>query len=442
MKRQRIRTLGIICIIVLAMAVVSGCSQGKAEQSEEQLEQAPVISQEAEPEKDEMEQNEPEHTGLEQGKMPVLEEKQAGQAEQTEKTEEEEEAAEEPDLLPESVTEESEQTELSEPEQQIDFVIANVNTSLNIRQEPSTEGEILGKLYRGARATILERGPEWTYITSGSVTGYVANDYLMFDEEALLGAEEYGVTWVTVEADTLRIRQEPSTDAKVLDLVAKGSRLIGAPDGEEVDGWVAIDFSDDDIGYVSAEYVSVTVELEEAISIEEEQRQREEQRLAEERAAQAAREAEKKAAQEAKAAQAALEAKKTTEGITNRAAFSLSEEEIYLLAGVVHMEAGNQSYEGKLAVANVVLNRLLSKRWGSTLESVVYAKGQFSGANTGVLQGFLDQGPNKGSLKAAAEAAAGVNNIGDYLAFCANRAAKYDTYKAYTIIDGHTFYKR
>lgn len=334
----------------------------------------------------------------------------------------------EPEVLPEP---EPEPEILPEPEPEVDFVIANVDSYLNVRQEPSTEARILGKLYRGAKATILERDTDWTKITSGSVTGYVANDYLMFDEDALLGAEEYGVKWVTVDTDTLRVRKRPSADAKVLDLVGRGSRLLGVLDMEDTDGWVAIDYSDDEIGYVSAEFVTVTFELEEAISIEEEQRRLEEQRLAEQRAAQAAA-----------AAKAQQEAKKTTVATANREAFRLSDEDVYLLAGVVHMEAGNQSYEGKLAVANVVLNRLKSGKWGNTMKSVVYAKGQFTGANTGMLQRFLDQGPNAGSMKAAAEAVAGVNNIGDYLAFCANRAAKYDTYKSYTIIDGHTFYKR
>lgn len=324
----------------------------------------------------------------------------------------------------------------SEPEPEpirVDYVIANVDTSLNIRSEPSTAGSILGKLYRGAKGDIVERGEEWTHITSGTVEGYVSNEYLLFDEDAIKGAEEYGIKKATVTADALRIRKEPSTDATVLDLAEKDDELPVAELTAEEEtqlaeaGWVAIDYSSTAVGYVSAEFVTVAMELEEALSIEEEKKLLEEQKRKE---------------QEARMATAVVSARNTTIGVTNREPFVLSDEDAYLLASVVHMESGNQCHEGKLAVANVVLTRLRSGIWGNKLSGVVYAPRQFSGANTGLLQKYMDQGPNEDSILAAAEAIAGVNNIGDYMYFCANRIAEYDRYSKYTIIEGHTFYKK
>ncbi len=48
---------------------------------------------------------------------------------------------------------------------------------LNIRSEASSEDgvEILGKLYPGAVAKILEEEKEWSRIESGDVTGWVKN---------------------------------------------------------------------------------------------------------------------------------------------------------------------------------------------------------------------------------------------------------------------------
>jgi len=57
---------------------------------------------------------------------------------------------------------------------------------------------------------------------------------------------------------------------------------------------------------------------------------------------------------------------------------NLSPEDKYCLAKNVFHEAGVEPMEGKLAVAQVTINRLKSGRWGNTICKVVYAKAQFS----------------------------------------------------------------
>lgn len=49
------------------------------------------------------------------------------------------------------------------------------------------------------------------------------------------------------------------------------------------------------------------------------------------------------------------------------------------LATNIYYEAGNQKFEGKVAVAQVTINRLNDGRFGKTLCEVVYAKGIISG---------------------------------------------------------------
>lgn len=56
----------------------------------------------------------------------------------------------------------------------------------------------------------------------------------------------------------------------------------------------------------------------------------------------------------------------------------LTDKEIACLERNIYFEAGIESYDGKLAVAQVTLNRLNTERWGNNLCNVVYAKAQFS----------------------------------------------------------------
>ncbi len=56
-----------------------------------------------------------------------------------------------------------------------------------------------------------------------------------------------------------------------------------------------------------------------------------------------------------------------------------------LLASIIYCEAGNQTYEGKLAVGLVILNRVYSKSFPSTIREVVYQKNQFTPARNGAL---------------------------------------------------------
>lgn len=55
----------------------------------------------------------------------------------------------------------------------------------------------------------------------------------------------------------------------------------------------------------------------------------------------------------------------------------LTQEEIQLLARVIWVEARGESARGQQAVAEVILNRLVSGRYGNTLSNVIYGEGQF-----------------------------------------------------------------
>lgn len=129
-------------------------------------------------------------------------------------------------------------------------------------------------------------------------------------------------------------------------------------------------------------------------------------------AEEAKRLAEEKAAQEA-AAQAEKEAQAQALSAVNASA---SEQE--LLAALIFCEAGNQPYDGQVAVGAVVMNRVRSGSFPDTITDVIYQSGQFTPAMTGWLDSVLaSDGYTDSAMQAAADALAGSNPIGDCLYF-------------------------
>ena len=89
-----------------------------------------------------------------------------------------------------------------------------------------------------------------------------------------------------------------------------------------------------------------------------------------------------------------------------------------LMASIIYCEAGNQPYEGQVAVGAVVMNRIKSSSYPDTMEEVIYQSGQFSPAMSGWLDRVrANQGYTEDAMQAAEDALAGSNPIGDCLYF-------------------------
>ena len=294
--------------------------------------------------------------------------------------------------------------ELSEEETEwLNYLMPAIET-LNVRAEASIDAEIVGKIYDGDRATIVEVGEEWTKIVSGNVEGYVYNDYCMFGVDALAYCQD-NLKKIATTTATINVRTEASTDASVLDTVDEGTALVVSTAAETVDGWVAVKV-DDQIGYVSADYVTVDYNVGTANTMEEE---------------------EELAKQAAKSKQ--VSAPKTVYG----SGISASEDEITLLAALIECEAG--SYEGQLAVAAVVVNRVKSSSYPSSIYDVVYQSGQFSPVTTGLVARRLNAGVSSSALQAAKEALSGT----DPTAGCLSFRATYTGHAGYVIGDNVFF---
>ena len=86
---------------------------------------------------------------------------------------------------------------------------------------------------------------------------------------------------------------------------------------------------------------------------------------------------------------------------------SASTSDVELLAALIYCEAGNQPYEGQVAVGAVVMNRISSSAFPNTIRDVIYQAGQFTPAYSGALAAALNNGSGAGYINAANDALAG-----------------------------------
>lgn len=123
--------------------------------------------------------------------------------------------------------------------------------------------------------------------------------------------------------------------------------------------------------------------------------------------------------------------------------YAVSEEDLLLLQKIVMAEAEGEPYQGKVAVANVVLNRLRSANFPDTIHDVIYQKSQFSPVANGRLKRVK---PNADSIKAVNAALMGVKEVTDdtYFFLSLTLAQDLTVHHSRTLlktIGNHTFYK-
>ncbi|MGD0032441.1 cell wall hydrolase [Paenibacillus illinoisensis] len=123
--------------------------------------------------------------------------------------------------------------------------------------------------------------------------------------------------------------------------------------------------------------------------------------------------------------------------------YSVSDKELLLLQKIVMAEAEGEPYEGKVAVANVVLNRLRSANFPDTIYKVIYQKSQFSPVANGRLKRVV---PNEDSVKAVNAALNGQKEVADDTYYFLSLTLADDltvarSKKKVKTIGHHTFYK-
>lgn len=180
------------------------------------------------------------------------------------------EALEETDVLTLEETREETEEESMEEAEYANLAIADVSDYVNVRTEPNTDSEIVGKIYDGAVAQILSvagEAQDWFQITSGNVEGYIKAEFFIYGDAAADVVEEYVTRYAKVKADRLNVRKEPSTESSRIGYLDNGEsvKLL-----ENCGDWLRVQYTGRKEGYVAAEYVTISEEFVYAKTLEEE----------------------------------------------------------------------------------------------------------------------------------------------------------------------------
>lgn len=278
----------------------------------------------------------------------------------------------------------------SQKEEESDLVMVNVQVAMNVRAEATEESDKVGVLYKDCGGRILERKDGWTRMKSGDLIGWASDEYLLFGDDARAMADDVGNLIVMIETDTLRVRREPDSQAEVFGLLTADDELemIEYVD----DDWISVDY-EGETGYVLAEYVNVDFHIDAGETLAAIREREEAER------------------------QAKLKA--------NQGAVVVGGDDTKLLAALIQCEAGSETYNGKLAVGAVVMNRVRSGAYPNTVSGVIFASGQFTPALNGkVARVYTNGNISDGCYEAARAAINGETNVGGATHF--RRAGNHD----------------
>ena len=282
--------------------------------------------------------------------------------------------------------------------------VIDAKDMLDIHAEANTASAVIGQVMEDGHVAILAKYNDWVQIQAGEIAGWVPAENLVETEISNEEAANEQViaerTGATASEDEFFAEEEVQQDETAA-LQAEASEA-----------------AQNEIEEVQA--------AEEAARIEAEAQAK----AAAEEAARIEAEAQAKAAEEA--ARLAAEAQQAALAAQTAA---ISTEELKLLANIIYCEAGSESYVGKVAVGNVIMNRVKSASQPNTITEVVYAKGQFSPVRNGSLQRALSSDKaDAACYQAAIEALAGAQPVGGKLFFRRNNG------RSGQVIGHHVFY--
>ena len=152
-----------------------------------------------------------------------------------------------------------------------DLALANVSNYVNVRSQANTDSSIVGKIYDGAVAQILEiadgEDGQWFKVVSGNVEGYIKSEFFLYGDAAAEAIDDYVTKYAVVLADRLNVREEPDIESRRIGFIDNGERVKLLESGNE---WLRVQYTDNQTGYVAAEYITVVEEFVYAKTLEEE----------------------------------------------------------------------------------------------------------------------------------------------------------------------------
>ncbi|KAF0819323.1 N-acetylmuramoyl-L-alanine amidase [Bacillus sp. ZZV12-4809] len=131
--------------------------------------------------------------------------------------------------------------------------------SLNVRNEPSLQSDIIGKLNSGETVDVLSQNGSWTEISFSGNTGWISSQYIAVQSLQSEGRPKQSLFGKigTITATTLTVRNKGSLNGKPIGSVAKGQTF---PILEEADNWVKIEFQPGNYGWAASWFIDITAE--------------------------------------------------------------------------------------------------------------------------------------------------------------------------------------
>ena len=331
--------------------------------------------------------------------------------------------------------------------------VIDAKDMLDIHAEANTASAVIGQVMEDGHVAILAKYNDWVQIQAGEIAGWVPAENLVeteiSNEEAVAANEQVIAerTGATASEDEFFAEEEVQQDETAA-LQAEASKAAqneieevqAAEEAARIEAEAQAKAAAEEAAQLEAE-AQAKAAAEEAAQLEAEA-----QAKAAEDAARLEAEAQAKAAEEAARLEAEAQAKAAAEEAARLEAeaqqaalaaqtAAISAEELKLLANIIYCEAGSESYVGKVAVGNVIMNRVKSASQPNTITEVVYAKGQFSPVRNGSLQRALSSDKaDAACYQAAIEALAGAQPVGGKLFFRRNNG------RSGQVIGHHVFY--
>ena len=312
--------------------------------------------------------------------------------------------------------------------------VIDAKDMLDIHAEANRASAVVGQVMDDGHVAILAKYNDWVQIQAGEIAGWVPAENLVeteiSNEEAVAANEQVIAerTGATASEDEFFAEEEVQAAEEAARLEAEAQAKAAAEEAAQLEAEAQAKAAAEEAARLEAE-VQAKAAAEKAARLEAEA-----QAKAAEEAARLEAEAQAKAAAE-EAARIAAEAQQAALAAQAAQTAAISAEELKLLANIIYCEAGSESYVGKVAVGNVIMNRVKSASQPNTITEVVYAKGQFSPVRNGSLQRALSSDKaDAACYQAAIEALAGAQPVGGKLFFRRNNG------RSGQVIGHHVFY--
>ena len=319
--------------------------------------------------------------------------------------------------------------------------VIDAKDMLDIHAEANTASAVIGQVMEDGHVAILAKYNDWVQIQAGEIAGWVPAENLVeteiSNEEAVAANEQVIAerTGETASEDEFFAEEEVQQDETAA-LQAEASEAAqneieevqAAEEAARIEAEAQAKAAAEEAARIEAEAQAKAAEEAAQLAAEAQAK------AAAEEAARIAAEAQAKAAAE-EAARIAAESQQAALAAQAAQTAAISSEELKLLANIIYCEAGSESYVGKVAVGNVIMNRVKSASQPNTITEVVYAKGQFSPVRNGSLQRALSSDKaDAACYQAAIEALAGAQPVGGKLFFRRNNG------RSGQVIGHHVFY--